>query len=321
MSGALKAPREVPDTVEAFLAHLAVEKGYAEATVAAYGRDLSQFQSFLFHRDMTLDIPDEITRDHIRSFLAELHRTSTSKTSMGRKLSTLRTFFRFLARQRMVQGNPVEGIANPKQEKRHPKFLNVDQAFAIVQSSEKAPLRSGQGCETLKEKAVRLRDVALAELLYGSGLRISEALSLTVDDAAGASDILRVMGKGSKERLVPLGAPAREALREWLRVRDDLKPAATEAALFLGVRGKPLQRRQANRILEEMAERAGLPSSVSPHMLRHSFATHLLENGADLRGVQEMLGHERLTTTQRYTHLNLQKIVAAYDKAHPKSRK
>ncbi len=342
-----------PEPVEMFLAHLELEKGYSPATVAAYGQDVLQFEVVLQRYGNTLADPASVGRRQVQQFLADLHRQGMSKTSMGRKLSALRSFFRFCARMRLVSSLPTEGIGNPKAEKRHPDLLNVDQAFAVlaVGTEEKKPPAGGRAPaaeppgkrktrETLRQKdspsrtgeedspgsdcdaqgqAVHARDICLAELLYGSGLRISEALSLNAKRISRESEAVRVLGKGGKERLAPLTDSAREALERWLAVRGTLAEAG-ERALFVGVRGKRLNRREAQRIIEDLCRRAGLPQPVSPHGLRHSFATHLLEAGADLRSVQELMGHARLTTTQRYTHLNLAHLMAVYDKAHPKAR-
>ena len=310
---------ELPDMAEMFMGYLSIEKGYAAATIEAYARDLHQFESWLQERNATLDIPQAISQDQITGFLAELHRQQNSKTSMGRKLSSLRGFFRYLAKQRIVTNIPTDGVKNPKTEKRHPTALNVDQTFAVLDSRKQdiaeATRNRSHSTEQLK------RDLALAELLYGSGLRISEALSLNLHDIDPTSGLVRVTGKGNKQRIVPLTEAAQEALQGWLDVRSALDNTQREPALFLGARGGRLNRRQALRIIEDLCKRVGLPQTVSPHSLRHSFATHLLEAGADMRSVQELLGHERLTTTQRYTHLNLAKLVEVYDKAHPKAAK
>ncbi|NJB69414.1 integrase/recombinase XerC [Desulfobaculum xiamenense] len=298
----------LPDTGMAFVGWLAVEKGYSVATVNAYGRDLEQFETFLEGRGLSLTAPESVDRSHIRAFMAELHRKRQAKTTVARKLSTLRTFFRYMARNGMVTGNPAAGVHNPKQEIHHPKALNVDQALALMESE------SGDDPHSL-------RDLALAELLYGSGLRISEALGLEVDDVDTSSGVVRVFGKGGKERLAPLSDAGAARLAAYIRVRGEFTQSLVQKALFLGDRGGALQRRQANRILERMARLAGLPEDVHPHMLRHSFATHMLEAGADLRSVQELLGHARLTTTQRYTHLTMAGIMQTYDKAHPRARK
>lgn len=299
----------LPDTGLAFLGYLDVEKGYSPATIAAYGNDLEHFQSWLEQRTQnTIDQPEHITRENIHGFMAWMHAQGTKKTSIGRRLSTLRSFFTYLAKQKRVSSNPVAGIKNPKQEKRHPKALNVDQALALMEA------KAGSD-------AHGIRDIALAELLYGSGLRISEALGLCLNDVDCSSAMVRVMGKGSRERLAPLSDAGVVRMRSYLKVRgefiSDVQQQGQEQALFLGNRGGVLQRRQANRILSRLATLAGLPEQVHPHMLRHSFATHLLEAGADLRSVQELLGHQRLSTTQRYTHLTMTSLVQTYDKAHP----
>jgi len=292
------------ELVRGFLAFLSVEKGYSDATIRSYGTDLEQFQEYLKSRKRSLEKPGRIDRDLVRGFLAELHRRQLSKTSMGRKLSSLRAYFKYLLRHKQIAKDPMAGIRNPKQEKRHPQVLNVDQAVSMM---EVAVTPDPEG----------LRDIALAEVLYGSGLRISEAVGLDLNDVD--SDVIRVVGKGSKERIVPLSGAAVKRIRRYMEQRHALLGGDyAEQALFVSVRaGKRLDRRQANRIVAKLAKLAGLPKDVHPHMLRHSFATHMLEAGADLRSVQELLGHENLTTTQRYTHLDMQHIMQVYDAAHP----
>jgi len=313
------------ETVDMFLAHIELEKGYSAATVAAYGEDLRQFAKFAAEQGVDIDAPSSVTVSHVRAFMAEMHRLGLSKTSMGRKLSSLRSFFRFCARLRLVSALPTEGVRNPKQEKRHPKVLNVDQTFALLDAA--APETAAPG-----KHAVAARDLALAELLYGSGLRVSEALALNTvqivlprqakagEGTARADAFVRVLGKGGKERVVPLSDASVAALAAWLAGRPSLA-APEEKALFVGTSGKRLNRRVAARIIAELCKKAGLPETVSPHALRHSFATHLLEDGADLRSLQELLGHARLTTTQRYTHLDIARLTRVYDEAHPKSGK
>ncbi|MGJ3522386.1 tyrosine recombinase XerC [Nitratidesulfovibrio sp. D1] len=349
-TGGADGPRHAPpasaraELLDMFLAHLGMEKGYADATVAAYGTDMDQFAAFLEEAAtppavsgrpalpapvqpspfLSLDTPEHITRRHVQRFLAELHRQRIAKSSVARKLSALRAFFRFLLRLRRVTADPTAGVHNPKQEQRHPHALNVDQTFALLderrQRKALATARAGHAADSGPGDAVLLaRDLALAELLYGSGLRVSEALGLDVLDADPASGVVRVMGKGGRERMSPLSDTARDALWAWLAVRHEVDGDRGEPALFLGARGGRLNRRQAARIIEALCLRAGLPQAISPHGLRHSFATHLLEAGADLRSVQELLGHARLSTTQRYTHLTLSRLVDVYDRAHPRS--
>lgn len=307
-SGVAAPGASLPEVCRGFLAFLEVEKGYSPATVRAYAADLEQFQAFLLRRNKDLDTFEAIAREDATGFLAELHRQRQKKTSMARKLSTLRSFFRYLMRQRVLAQSPLAGLRNPKQESRQPRALNVDQATALMD----APARPGpEG----------IRDLALAELLYGSGLRISEALSLVVDDVRTDRGFVRVRGKGGKERLAPLSEAAKLRLREYLDQRLGVSPETAEQALFLGVRGGPLSRREAQRIVSRLAALAGVGQNVHPHTLRHSFASHLLQAGADLRSVQELLGHSRLSTTERYTHLDLRRIMEVYDKAHPYSEK
>ncbi len=293
-----------------FIRFLEVEKAYSAATVAAYTRDLEQLEQYLTGRGLEPDRPQELKKTDIQGFLVHLHRLNTGKSSVARKLSTLRSYFNYLLHRGIISASPCAGIKNPKQDKRQPQALNVDQTFALL-SGESIP---GDADEL--ERAGKARDLALLELLYGSGLRISEALSLNAKDVTPESGSLVVMGKGSKERLVPLSDTSRTALRNWLEQRGRIA-APAEPALFVGNRGGRLNRRQANRIIQEYCATAGLPL-VSVHSLRHSFATHLLQGGADMRSVQELLGHARISTTQRYTHLNLAKLLEVYDKAHPK---
>ncbi len=307
-----------------FLTYLDAEKGYSQATILAYARDLVEFGELPECAEAAFSDPERITRRHIQQYLMSLHRKGVSRTSMGRKLSALRSYFRFILRRGIITTLPTAGIANPKTERRHPKFLNVDQARDLLEA-DKLPKNAAAQTDPVLLK----RDLALAELLYGSGLRISEALALDVADVDLQRTVIRVMGKGGKERVALLTDTARQAIADWLSVRGEVAALdktsrnrvgqGDDAALFLGARGARLNRRQAQRIIAGLCARAGLSQPVSPHGLRHSFATHLLEAGADLRAVQELLGHSRISTTQRYTHLNLSKLVEIYDQAHPRS--
>lgn len=296
----------LPPICREWLNRLIAEKGYSPATIRAYAADLVEFHAFLARRGLSLERYTEITRGQVRGLLSELHRRGVKKSSVARKLSTLRGFFRWLVKCHMSEIDPTIGVRNPRQEQRRPRLLNVDQALALM-DAQVTPDPSG------------LRDLALVELLYGSGLRISEALGLDVKHVEPGSGFVRVLGKGGKERLAPLSDPARDRLCRWLEQREALNPAPGEHALFVGARGRRLDRRQARRIIERLAVAAGLPTEVHPHMLRHSFATHLLEAGADLRDVQELLGHQRIVTTTRYTHLDMAHLMRVYDKAHPRS--
>lgn len=300
------AQPDLPGICAEFIAWLATEKGFSPATVRAYGTDLTQFEAYLQTRGKSMGAYGAIARDQVRGFLAELHRIKTAKSSMSRKLSSLRSFFKYLQRRELLVKSPVAGIRNPKQDQKQPRILNVDQALAVMEVKV-APDPEGT------------RDLALAELLYGSGLRISEALGLEVDDIDLSAGFVRVLGKGSKERIAPLSDESKKRLGRWLEQRHALNSSHEEKALFLGNRGGRLNRRQASRIIAKLAALAGLPQNVHPHMLRGSFATHLLEGGADLRDVQELLGHKRIATTQRYTHLDMAHLMKVYDRAHPKA--
>jgi len=290
------------------MAHLEVEKGYAQATLRAYGLDLLQFERFVLGKGLSPEEPKTITRGIVRAYLAELHRQGITRASVARKLAALRSYFRFLVRQDIVSATPCTGILNPRQDVRQPTTLNADQALGLMNATH-APDPRG------------LRDMALLELLYGSGLRVSEALGLDMYDLDLDQGMVRVLGKGAKERLVPMTDFSVRRLRAYLEHRGAFAPRKDERAVFLGLRGKRLNRREANRIVDKMAAQLDIGQRISPHILRHSFATHILESGADLRSVQELLGHARLSTTQRYTHLDLARIVQAYDQAHPLAAK
>ncbi|MCF8029646.1 MAG: tyrosine recombinase XerC [Desulfohalobiaceae bacterium] len=302
-----RAKENEPQAVQSFLDFLSAQKGLSPSSLSAYGLDLAQFRDYLRQQDEPdLHHPHRIRRKHIYGFIRDLHRKRLSRRSIGRKLSSLRSFFRYCRRNELISEDPSSGVPNPRQKQPQPRFLNPDQAKALLDSDVEPDPRSQ-------------RDLALSELLYGSGLRISEALGLDLGDVDPGRGILRVQGKGKKERLVPLTNKSLERLRAYLEIRQAFGPDSGETALFLGQRGKRLQRRQANRIISRLSSSAGVQESISPHTLRHSFATHLLEGGADLRSVQELLGHARLSATQRYTHLSLARLTRIYDDTHPRS--
>ena len=318
-------PKPVPDRaklfVDAFLVWMEVQKGASPATLKAYGSDLAQLAEFLRGQDADLGKPETVTKRHIQAYLAWLFRLGDAKSSMARKLAAARSYFRFQQRSKSVTENVAAQVRNPRQEKRHPRALNVDETFALLDTAQKPGQTQGQpAADSAEAERMLCRDLALAELLYGSGLRISEALGLDIDDVQLSSRVLRVMGKGSRQRLAPLSDTSCDSLKSWLDERP-LMAQPDEPALFVGARGSRLNRREAARIVERLCRRAGLDFTVSPHSLRHSSATHLLTAGADLRSVQELLGHSRLTTTQRYTQVSLEHLMEAYDKAHPKASK
>ena len=300
---------ELPDCAADFLTWLAFQKGASPATVTAYGRDLVDFEHYLGGEGASLAAPDGVTKRHIQGFSAFLFRQGDARSTRARKLSALRSLFRHLLHTHTITADPCRGVRNPRPEQRHPAKTHVHQEFELLADTPPSSPATA-------DDAIRVRDRALLELLYGSGLRISEALNLDVDDYAPGDRALMVMGKGDKQRLSPLSDTSRSALNAWLTARPMLA-GKDERALFVGRRGARLNRRQAARVVETAAKLAGIQQHLSPHDLRHSYATHLLENGADLRSVQELLGHSRISTTQRYTHLNLDALTKVYDAAHP----
>jgi integrase/recombinase XerC len=302
--------KSIVDTfIPLFLRWLEVEKGYSVHTVTGYGRDLSGFAETL-PEDLE---PGMLEAVHVRRFVVSLHGQNSAAT-VGRKLSALRTFFKFLLREHLIKDDPIAGIAGPKVGKYLPVFLTVDEVFLLLETPG-------------KKDRFMLRDRAILELLYSTGMRVAELVSRDILSLDFATEMLKVRGKGNKERLVPVGRPALEAMRAWLPLREQLIAdrarrgrEVEREALFLNGRGSRLTSRSVERMVKSYGERAGIPQIVTPHALRHSFATHLLEMGADLRSVQELLGHASLSTTQRYTHLTLDHLTEVYDKAHPHAK-
>ncbi len=304
--------------IESFLEWIKLDKGFSSATQDSYGHDLYHFESFLRTVGLTINQPNKIYKSAIQRFSASLYREGLARTTIARKLSTLRSFFRFLIKIGHVKNNPAIGVCNPKQHLKHPEVLNVDHIFALLDQTK--PREVMQHLHIVgKNEAVQYRDNALVEILYGSGLRISEAISLNIQDVEPKDGFVRVLGKGNKERLAPLSDTSITALNQWLCIRSVLAETI-EQAVFVGNKGRRLNRRQAIRILNYMQIQLGLHQHITPHMLRHSFATHLLESGAHIRAVQELLGHAKLSTTQRYTHVALDKLIDIYDKAHPRAK-
>jgi integrase/recombinase XerC len=301
--------RTTSKAIKSFLSWLETEKGYSSHTIQGYGRDLLSFQESLTE---SVELAN-IEAIHIRRFVVSLHGHNGAAT-VGRKLSALRSFFKYLVRKKILANDPVANISGPKVGRHMPVFLTVDEVFSLI--------------ETPGEKdRFMLRDIAILELLYSTGMRVAELVSTDLLSLDFTSEMLKVTGKGNKERLVPVGRPAAHAVQQWLSLRDQLIADRSrrgreieKEALFLNGRGGRLTTRSVERIVKAYGERAGIPQIVTPHALRHSYATHLLEMGADLRSVQELLGHASLSTTQRYTHLTLDHLTEVYDKAHPHSK-
>jgi len=295
--------------IHLFSRWLETEKGYSPHTVSGYRHDLAEFAATL-GGDRSVAA---MSATAIRAYVVSLHRTNGAAT-VCRKLSALRTFVRFLLREKILVVDPLTGIVGPKVPRYIPVFLTVDETFLLLDTPG-------------SRDTFAARDRAILELLYSTGMRVSELVSRDVADLDFAEEVLRVRGKGSKERLVPVGRPALEAVRNWLPQRERVLAeragrnlALDKRPLFLNGRGSRLTSRSVERMVKSYGERAGISQIVTPHALRHSFATHLLEMGADLRSVQELLGHASLSTTQRYTHLTLDHLSEVYDKAHPLAR-
>jgi integrase/recombinase XerC len=305
----------VASDVDDYLAELVTQRRMSRHTADAYGRDLARLRDFAERRAL-----DALSPHDMRRFVARLHAGGLAPASIARTLSAWRAFFQWLADRGRIASNPVVGVRGPKRAKRLPKALNAEQAVALA-------------AHAVDDSALALRDHALVELLYSSGLRLAELTSLDwrafsaeggrrastswIDLAAGEAT---VRGKGSKMRTVPIGAAARAALAAWLQQRARLAPA-DERALFVSARGSRLSARSVQARLGQLARAFGLGVHVHPHMLRHSFASHVLQSSGDLRAVQEMLGHANIATTQVYTQLDWQHLAKAYDAAHPRARR
>jgi integrase/recombinase XerD len=298
--------------LDRYVRHVAIERGLSENTIAAYQRDLTAFVEALAARGVA--DAASVDAESVRSYVVGLRERATplSPASTARIVSSIRGFMRFLVEEGVLTQDPAESLLVPKQPKRLPKALSVAQVEALLAATD-------------GDDPVRMRDKALLELLYATGARVSEAVTLDVDDLVGAEgtpELIRVIGKGDKQRIVPLGSFARAAVEAYLvRARPFLASGGSATpALFVGARGARLSRQNAWLVIRAAAERAGITADVSPHSLRHSFATHLLAGGADVRVVQELLGHASVATTQLYTHVSIDGLRDAYQQAHPRAR-
>ena len=302
------------DLVADFRTFLDVQRNVSEHTRTAYLSDLEEFRLFLCSREnmsahkTILDAQTE----NIRAYLAYLFRRKLKKVSINRKVSSLRAFYKYLLRAGKVKNNPAQGVQTPKMEKYIPTFLSVDETVALLNASHEDSSASG------------LRDHAMLELFYSSGLRLGELAGLNAADMNFDKALVKLRGKGKKERMVPVGGPALKAVRRYLSATEALRKNAAEGfsdAVFLNARGRRITTRSIARIVDAATAKSGIGRKISPHALRHSFATHLLNAGADLRSIQEMLGHESLSTTQKYTAVNINRLMEVYDKAHPRAKR
>lgn len=326
----------VREHLKAFLEHLRLNENASAHTVRAYDSDLSQLLAFLashLNRRVSELTPADLDHLNARAFLVDLHKRGNSKASAARKLSAIRAFGRYLRREGIIEGDPAALVGTPKREARIPNHLAVEEMSKLLET----PDTSGP---------LGRRDKAILELFYASGLRLSELVGLDVEDVNLPARVVRVLGKGRKERIVPFNQSAAGALRAWLGDRESLRRGQTgvrpgsdhlgrarggakfaipqrrrqtREALFLNYQGGRLSTRSVDKLVRRYVSECSTRYGISPHALRHSFATHLLEAGADLRAIQELLGHARLSTTQRYTHVNAAQLIDTYRKAHPKA--
>lgn len=308
-----------------FIDYLSLNRNVSAHTADAYSSDVQQFLTFAgTHLEKTDLAPADIDLDLIRAFMGDLHRKGQSRASASRKLSALRTFMKYLKREGWIESDPASLAVSPKREQKVPAHLSVDEMSRLLDMPDTS-------------QPLGRRDRAILELFYASGLRLSELVGLDLNDMNLTARMVRVMGKGGKERLVPFTETAKRTLREWLKDREELRIAATRAQslkpradprprtardpVFVNARGGRLTGRSVQRLVARYVSGCSTRFGISPHALRHSFATHLLQNGADLRAIQELLGHVQLSTTQRYTHVNVAQLLEVYRKAHPRAKR
>ena len=295
--------------INRFLQYLTVERNSSPLTIKSYREDLESLSDYLGERYPAAPEPGDVTTLDLRGYLAALHEREYAKTTIARRLASLRSFFRFGQREGWSDANPAKPLRNPRKSRSLPHFLSSQELDRLLSAPP-------------ADKPMGLRDRAILEALYSAGLRVSELVGLNDGDLDLTQGVLRVRGKGKRERLAPIGSYAATALRQWFRVRrlSPREPSGIEAPVFVNKSGRRLTTRSVGRLLEKHLATAGLDRRTTPHTLRHSFATHLLDRGADIRSVQELLGHKSLVTTQIYTHLSTANLRAVYEKAHPRAR-
>jgi integrase/recombinase XerC len=287
-----------------FLEYLSHERALSPRTRSAYQRDLSQFEKEL--AQLEIPHPSKVTEHHVRGLIARLHRQGLGSRSLQRLLSAIRSYYRWLMKEGLAEHNPAKAVKAPKAQKKLPATLDTDAVTQLLNIQDDSPLA--------------IRDKAIMELFYSSGLRLSELAGLRWDQIDAASGLVTVTGKGNKTRVIPVGSVAAGALEKWRKARANFA-GFEEPHIFVSNRGTPISTRANQSRIRYWARRQGLPQQVYPHLLRHSFASHMLESSGDLRAVQELLGHADISTTQVYTHLNFQHLASVYDKAHPRAKK
>lgn len=298
---------DLTSAIEKFLTYCKEQKKFSQQTVITYAIALEQFGNLLKEELEKNPEVQEVTTQHIKRFISYLHHNNMSKKTLKVKTSAIKSFFKFLYKQDLIASDPSYLVATPKTEKNIPSFLLLNEIESLIESIK-------------PEDPISSRNLALIELLYSSGLRISEALNLTTNDFNRHSQTLRVIGKGKKERIVPIGRKAIEAIAKYLEFRKELISGEGHSnRLFLTKSGKPLKAAESYKIIHNLLTKFSDAPQRSPHVLRHTFATHLLDKGADIQSVSEILGHSSLSSTQIYTHVSVQKLKEAYKKAHPKA--
>lgn len=290
-----------------FLRYLQVERNASDLTIKSYREDLTALMEFLEGGTGQVPRPGDITPLDLRQYVSALHQSGYAKSSVARHLATLRSFFRFAMREGLAKQNPAKPLRNPRPDRKLPHFLTTDEIARLLHAPDAA-------------EPAGLRDRAILETMYSAGLRVGELVAINDDDMDLEGGLVRVRGKGRRERLAPLGSYAVRAIDEWLAVRTPRRSPQGERPLFLNRFGGRLTTRSVARMLEKYLKQTDLDRRTSPHTLRHSFATHLLDRGADIRSVQELLGHKSLVTTQIYTHLSTAGLKEVYEKAHPRAR-
>lgn len=294
------------EAIDRFLRYLKLERNSSPLTTKSYHEDMESLKDYFLDRIGSLPPPPDVTIGMLRGYVAYLHECQYAKATIARRLACLRSFFRYCCREGIVENNPAKALRTPRAGRKLPHFLTAEQVVALL---EAPPANEPLG----------LRDRAMLETLYTAGLRVAELVGLNLSSWDRDADVMRVIGKGRKERIAPVGSYAAKALDRWLEVRepDPMAGPDDREALFLNKHGRRLTTRSIGRMLEKYLQVTGLDRITTPHTLRHSFATHLLDGGADLRSVQELLGHKSLTTTQIYTHVSTRRLHETYEKAHP----
>lgn len=295
------------EAIERFLRYLKIERNSSDYTIKSYREDLVSLAEFLADEGSRPPEPGQITPLDLRGYVAALHEAGYAKSSISRRLASLRSFFRFAQREGLVDSNPAKPLKNPRPERKLPHFLTTEEIGRLLQAPP-------------ADDSMAARDRAIFEVLYSAGLRVSELVNINDSDLDLEEGLVRVAGKGKRERLAPLGSFAVRAIRRWQRQRVVKNPDAKPKPLFVNKFGTRITTRSIGRMVEKYLALTGLDRRTSPHTLRHSFATHLLDNGADIRSVQELLGHKSLVTTQIYTHVSTRGLKDIYEKAHPRAR-